>query len=53
MGTAGMGDCLSGVLTSFITMLQSGIDYRAILYAIASIPTQQIFYRLVMRQLGY
>ena len=35
MGTAGMGDCLSGVLTSFITMLQSGIDYRAILYAIA------------------
>ena len=35
MGTAGMGDCLSGVLTSFITMLQSGIDYRAILYAVA------------------
>tara|TARA_Y100000817_G_C16848876_1_gene541220 strand:+ start:526 stop:1458 length:933 start_codon:yes stop_codon:yes gene_type:complete len=35
MGTAGMGDCLTGVLTSFITMLQSGLDYRAILYAIA------------------
>ena len=34
MGTAGMGDCLSGVLTSFIIMLQSRIDYRAILYAI-------------------
>ncbi len=35
MGTAGMGDCLTGVLSSFITMYQSGINYKAILYAIA------------------
>ena len=26
MGTAGMGDCLTGVLSSFITMYQSGIN---------------------------
>ena len=35
MGTAGMGDCLTGVLSSFISMLRSGINYQAVLYAIA------------------